>query len=133
MPTATPLPHCYQCRLNESRSGIVCPGLQASLRHRYGIKIPATVSLAPSLMTKQGAVLRCTISVSPEQAKIGMVVADSRGRVIYANSAFSTNLHVPLGERTQQHHCCLGSLPETSALYCLATACSTSYGRLQEA
>ncbi len=103
---------CYQSRLHGSRSQSLCTGLQASLRHRYGIKIPVTVSLASSLMDKQGSVLRCTISVSPEQAKIGMVVADSRGRIVYANSAFSTTLHVPLGEQTQ-HHCCLSPLPGT--------------------
>ena len=131
--TATQLPHSHQCRLTGSRSGTFCTGLQASLRHHYGIKIPVTVSLAHSLMDKQGSVVRCTISVSPEQAKIGIVVADSRGRVIYANSALSTALHVPLGEQTQQHHCCLGPVPVTSALYHLANACSTSYERLQEA
>ena len=100
----------------------LCTGLQASLRHRYGIKIPVTVSLAPSLMDKPGSVVRCTISVSPEQAKIGMVVADSRGRVVYANSAFSTILHVPLGEQAQQHHCCLGPSSATSGLHRVAIA-----------
>jgi hypothetical protein len=76
---------------------VACCCLQVNAKHHYGTVLPMKVSVTFS-GSSELRILACTFRYADTHANRGLVTVDLAGKIIYANRAFETALHLTAGQ-----------------------------------